>query len=138
MRGYSHRDRQRVERAADLSVARCYRDRTAARVSEFAEVLGVARPYLSRIIPAISGLSVRDFLRRRQLAYAAHLLRSTPASVQEIGIASAFGTASTFHRCFVAAFGKTPGEYRKQGADSDAPSAPVWSALSSRSTRRRR
>jgi AraC-like DNA-binding protein len=114
MQRFTHRDRQRLERAAEHYLRACYRGRTAARVSEFADFLGVARPYLSRVALGILGISARDFLRQRQLAYAAELLLATPLSIQEVAIASAFGTPSTFHRCFIAAHGRSPAEYRDQ------------------------
>ena len=72
------------------------------------------QPYLSRFVAAVTGLSVREYLRRRQLTYAAYLLRATHFSNREIALASAFGTASTFHRCFTSTYGKTPGAYRHE------------------------
>lgn len=105
---------QRLERAREHYLEECYHGRTAARVSEFAVFLGVTQPYLSRIVPEIAGLSVRDFLRARQLARAADLLRSTPLRIDQVAIESAFGTPSTFHRCFVRAFRKTPAAYREE------------------------
>jgi AraC-like DNA-binding protein len=111
---FTHRDRQRLERAGDHYLRACYRQRTAARASELAAFLGVTPPYLSRIVSAILGVTARDFLRRRQLAYAAERLRTTRLSIHELALASAFGTASTFHRCFVSVYGITPGAYRRQ------------------------
>lgn len=109
-----HGRRQRLERAAELYLQDCYRKRTAARADEFAEYLSVTRPYLSRIVPDVLGVPLRDFLRQRQLAYAQRLLTTTTLSTVEIAEAAAFGTRPTFYRCFVAAFGMTPGQYRDQ------------------------
>ena len=106
-------DRQRFERAADLYLHACYGTRTAARADEFAAYLRIARPHLSRIAPQLIGMHIRDFLRSRQLAYAQRLLRTTPLSVDDVAIASAFGTPWTFYRCFRAAFGITPAKYRQ-------------------------
>lgn len=113
---------RRLERATEHYLDACYRARTAARVSEFAVFLRVSQPYLSRIVPEIAGQPVRDFLRARQLAHAVGLLRSTPLRVAEIAIECAFGTASTFHRCFVRAFGKTPAAYRDEVTKCESPS----------------
>src|SRR5438270_4988256 len=85
-------DRQRLERAADLYLHACYGTQTAARAKEFAEYLRVTRPHLSRRTPQLIGMPIRDFLRSRQLAYAQQLLRTTPLSVDQIAVASAFGT----------------------------------------------
>jgi len=106
--------RQRLEAAAEFYLRTCYGSRTAARADEFAEYLCLARPHLSRIVPRIIGVAVSDFLRNKQLAYAQQLLRTTPLSVEQIALASAFGTGWTFHRCFKASFGVTPAEYRRE------------------------
>src|SRR5947209_9124309 len=112
---FAERDPRRLERAADHYLRSCYRGRTAARVTEFASFLGLTQPYLSRLVAALSGHSVRDFLRRRQLPYAAHLLTAAPnRSVKDVAIASGFGTASTFHRSFKAAYAISPAEYRSR------------------------
>jgi AraC family transcriptional regulator len=105
-------DRQRLDRAAELYLHTCYRTRSAARVDEFAEYLQRTRPHVSRIVAGVIGMPVREFLRQKQLAHARMLLRTTPASVEQIALASGFGTGWTFHRCFRAAFGMTPAQYR--------------------------
>jgi AraC-like DNA-binding protein len=124
-RRFSHRDRQRLERAADLYLRQCYRSREAARATEFASFLGVTSPYLGRVVPEIVGMPVREFLRRRQLSYAADLLHATPAPIEDIARGSAFGTASTFHRCFVAAYGVTPAAYRREVTKRDKLVRPM-------------
>lgn len=107
-------DRQRLEDAAEFYLRACYGTRTAARAEEFAAYLALARPYVSRRVTELIGVPVRDFLRSRQLAYAQQLLRTTPLSIEQIALASAFGTSWTFHRCFKSAFGLTPAEYRER------------------------
>lgn len=59
-------------------------------------------------------MPLRDFLRSRQLLHAEHLLKTTSYSTVQIAAMSAFGTRPTFYRAFKAAYGMTPGEYRKQ------------------------
>ena len=107
-------DRQRLEDAAEFYLRACYGTRTPVRAEEFAAYLALARPYLSRHVAELIGIPLRDFLRRRQLTYAKRLLQTTPLSVEEVALASAFGSPWTFHRCFKTAFGLTPGEYRAQ------------------------
>jgi AraC-like DNA-binding protein len=112
-RRFTHADCQRLERAVEHYLRDCYRKRTAARVSEFASFLGRTQQYLSRIAPEIVGMPLRAFLRRHQLDHAAELLRATPLRIEDIALASAFGTRSTFQRRFRAAFGMTPQRYRE-------------------------
>lgn len=59
-------------------------------------------------------MSLRDYLRARQLLRAQKLLRTTSLSTVQIAVACAFGTPPALYRSFKAAFGITPGEYRKQ------------------------
>jgi AraC-like DNA-binding protein len=104
--------RQQLKEAADFYLRSCYRTRTPARADTFAAYLGLARPYLHRRVRELTGGTPLDLLRARQLKYAKRLLLTTPLSVVEVGLASAFGSEWTFHRCFKAAFGLTPAQFR--------------------------
>lgn len=110
---FIHAQRQRLERAADHYLQRCYRTQTAVRASEFAKSIRVTHRHLSRAAPRIVGKSLRQFLRAKQLAYAETLLRATPLTVAEIAVRSGFGTETTFHRCFRDAYGMTPAHFRE-------------------------
>jgi AraC-like DNA-binding protein len=113
-RTFTHAHRQRLERAAEHYLQYCYGQRTAARASEFAEYLDVTHAYLSRIVPEIAGMTLRSFLRQKQLAYASRLLRrAAPLPIREIAIRCGFGTVSTFYRCFEVAYGRPPGSFRE-------------------------
>jgi AraC-like DNA-binding protein len=105
--------RKRLDRAVTLYLRHCYREATAARVSEFATFLGRNRDYISRTSAAILGLSLREFLRAKQLAYAAQLLRTTPLPMTEIALQAGFGTTATFYRCFAALHGMPPARFRE-------------------------
>jgi AraC family transcriptional regulator, carnitine catabolism transcriptional activator len=105
-------DRQRLEKAADFYLHACYGTRTPARAEEFAQFVQRARPYLSRRVVELIGMPLSDYLRSKQLAHAERLLRTTPLSVEQVAMASAFGSEWTFHRRFKAAFGVTPAAYR--------------------------
>lgn len=113
----SARDRQRLERAAALYLQDCYRRRTAARVSEFAQYVQKTRPHLSRAIRAIAGQTASAFLRARQFARARQLLESTSLGIDQIAAACAFGTSRSFFRSFRREFGITPGAYRREVTD---------------------
>jgi AraC-like DNA-binding protein len=108
----SHTDRRRYELVIEKYLKDCYRKRTAARVSELAQLLEAPRPYLSRVIPQLFGKPLRALLRERQLEEAKRLLRVTTLAVEDVAAASAFGDRTTFFRFFRTAVGMTPGEYR--------------------------
>jgi|ERR1043165_5661692 AraC-like DNA-binding protein len=109
----THLDRQRLERATAHYLRDCYNRGTAARVSELAAHVGISAADLSRFASAVLGMSLRDFLRARQVARAEELLRTTPLAIEDIAVRCGFGTSSTFYRWFIAAHGMAPGAYRR-------------------------
>ena len=113
-RTFTHADRQRLDRAAEHYLRKCYRANSAARASEFAAELGMTAEYMSWLAARILGKPLRDYLREKQVAYAAWLLRTLPEeiTVAEIALRAAFGTPRTFYRCFLEAYGTTPGAFR--------------------------
>ena len=112
-RTFTDDHRKRLDRSVTLYLRHCYRAATAARVSEFATFLGRNRDYISRTAAAILGLSLREFLRAKQLSYAAQLLRTTPLPMTEIALRAGFGTTSTFYRCFTALHDMPPARFRE-------------------------
>lgn len=127
-------DEDRLHRAAELYLSACYAARTAARADEFAQKLRVSRFHLHR---KLVHTSLRRLLRQHQLEYAQRLLRTTDIPVDEIAIASAFGTPWTFSRCFKTAFGTTPGEYRRAHRVAATPAQNEGGDSSSRRLSRR-
>src|SRR5258706_13041666 len=84
-------DRQRFERALESYLHSCFARRSAARVSEFAQSLGVSRSYLARVFPSVLGQTVHEALRARQLEQAELLLRSTALSTRDVATAAGCG-----------------------------------------------
>ena len=113
-RSATHDARRRLDRILALYVDHCSRVRTAARVSEIAQLVRTNRSYLSRTASPLLGRTLRAALAEKQLAIAERLLRQTNRPIAEVAVLAAFGTPSTFHRVFRKAFGCTPGEYRRR------------------------
>lgn len=114
-RTFTHAHRQRLDRAAEHYLRKCYRTNSAARASEFAAELELTPEYVSWLATQMLGMPLRDYLRRKQVTYAAWLLRTLPheITVAEIALRSGFGTPKTLYRCFFAAYGTTPGAFRE-------------------------
>jgi len=111
-RTFTYAHRQRLDRAAEHYLRKCYKTNSAARASEFATHLGLTPEYVSWLASRILGKSLHEFLREKQVAYAAQLLRTGPLPVEEVAIRSGFGTHGTFYRWFFAIYGMTPGAFR--------------------------
>ena len=109
-----HADRRRYSQIIEKYLSDCYAHRTAARVTELAHFLDTARPYLSRVIPQLFGRPLRALMREKQMEEAKRLLRTTPLTGDEVALASAFGSPSTFYRIFRRACGVTPERYRQR------------------------
>jgi AraC-like DNA-binding protein len=112
-RTFTHFHRQRLDRAVTHYLDYCYVKKTAARVSEFAAFLKRNPEYLTRTTAAIAGVTLRKYLRRKQLEEAERLLLETPSYMREIALHAGFGTISTLYRCFKQAYGMAPGAFRK-------------------------
>jgi AraC-like DNA-binding protein len=112
-RTFTHDHRQRLDRAAENYLRDCYRKNKPVRAKDFADSLDLTPEYVSWLGSQILGGSLRDFLRQKQVAYAARLLRTTPLSIEEVAERSGFGTRSTMHRWFLAVHGISPAVFRQ-------------------------
>lgn len=107
-------DRRRLVSALESYLRRCYGAQTAARVAEFAQHLGVSRPYLSRLYLRLTGQSVSALMKELQVQQAEKLLRTTRRPTSEIASLSGFGTQMTLYRVFFLLRDMTPDEYRRK------------------------
>ncbi|HET8796349.1 MAG TPA: AraC family transcriptional regulator [Thermoanaerobaculia bacterium] len=111
-REYTIRDREGLVRAIEHYLRECYREAKPVREKELARSLDRTPEHLSWLATRVLGGPLHRFLRRRQVEYAARLLRRTPLSIEEIAARSGFGTRSTMHRWFVDAYGIGPQAFR--------------------------
>lgn len=77
--------------------------------------LGLNPVYLSWLAMKILGQPLRDYLREKQLLYAAWLLQTLPPeiTIAEIATRSGFGTVRSLYRCFETTYGTSPGAFRE-------------------------
>lgn len=113
-RKFTHGHRQGLDRAAEHYLRDCYRLKKPARGKDFARSLDLTPQYVSWLAAKILGESLHVFLRKKQVEYAARLLRRTPLSVEEIAARSGFGTRSAMHRWFVKEHGCGPAAFRER------------------------
>ena len=84
----------------------------ALTLSALSRQLGYSEYHMSRKFREIAGLSLRDYLRRRKLAFALKELRDSERSILAIALDYGFSTHEAFTRAFKSTYGVTPGEYR--------------------------
>ncbi|MFA9390779.1 MAG: two-component regulator propeller domain-containing protein [Prolixibacteraceae bacterium] len=80
-------------------------------VETLAEKLRISRTSLHRKIKAHTDQSTSEFIRFVRLKKALTMLRSGEKSIDEIGYAVGFNSASYFSSCFKKQFGKSPKEF---------------------------
>lgn len=74
---------------------------------------GYSEFYMTRKFKAISGMSFRDYLRYRKLAFALKEVRDSEKSMLEIALNYGFSSHEAFTRSFKHTYGITPSDYRK-------------------------
>lgn len=89
------------------------RDDEALTLRSLSAKLGYSEFYTTRKFREISGMSLRDYLRRRKLAFALKEVRDNERGLLEIALDYGFSSHEAFTRAFRQAYGVTPGEYRK-------------------------
>ena len=82
-------------------------------VDALASDLCMSRANLHRKMRAIMGQTPSEFIRNQRLERAAHLLRTTSHSVNEISDLVGFSYASYFTKCFKEKYGVLPKDYVK-------------------------
>lgn len=81
--------------------------------ASIAEKLCISEMTLYRRIKELAGKRPSEFIRGIKLSRAAHLLKTTDMTVQEIMFDCGFNNKSYFYRTFSATYGMSPKEYRK-------------------------
>lgn len=77
------------------------------------ERLGYSEFYMTRKFHEIAGMSFRDYLRLRKLAFALKEVRDSKKPLLNIAFDYGFSSHEAFTRAFKAAYGITPAKYRK-------------------------
>lgn len=86
----------------------------ALTLSNLSRSLGYSEYYLSRKFREISGMSFRDYLRHRKLAFALKDIRDTEERILDIAVKYGFSSHEAFTHAFKDVYGITPGEYRNK------------------------
>lgn len=107
-----HRQIQTIIEAIDASIRR--RDDEALTLSNLARKLGYSDFHMTKKFHEITGLSLREYLRARRLAFALREVRDTDRRLIDIAVDYGFSSHEAFTRAFKAEYGVTPAAYRKK------------------------
>lgn len=88
-------------------------DDEALTLTALSRQLGYSEFYTSRKFREISGMTLKDYLRYRKLAFALKDIRDTSLSILDIAVKYGFSSNEAFTRAFKEAFCISPREYRE-------------------------
>ena len=105
--------RRQIQQIVD-EIDGCIRshDDAVLTLRSLSRTLGYSEYYTTRKFREISGMQLRDYLRRRRLAFALREVRDSERSLLDIALDYGFSSHEAFTRAFRAAYGVTPSAYR--------------------------
>ncbi|MCL1854326.1 MAG: helix-turn-helix transcriptional regulator [Clostridia bacterium] len=105
--------RRQVQKTVD-GIDRCIvnRDDDGLTLRMIARENGYSEFHMTRKFKELSGISLREYLRKRRLAFALIDLRDTGKSILDIAVDYGFSSHAAFCRSFKAAYGIPPSTYR--------------------------
>ena len=83
----------------------------------------MSRWHFQRMFRAMTGDTVKDYIRSRRLTHALDLLLNSNKRIIDIALDADFESQESFTRAFKTAFDVTPAQYRKAGKRHPAHSA---------------
>ena len=107
--------RQQIQSIVD-EIDQCIQNHhdEALTLRALANKLGYSEFYATRKFREIAGMQLRVYLRHRKLAFALKEVRDSDRGLLEIAFDYGFSSHEAFTRAFKAAYGVTPGAYRKK------------------------
>lgn len=106
---------QRQIQAMVDEIDRCIREHRdeALTLRDLSGRLGYSEFHMTRKFREISGMSFREYLRRRKLAFALKEVRDSRRSFLDIALDYGFSSHEAFTRAFRDTYGVTPSQYRR-------------------------
>ncbi|PYI57594.1 AraC family transcriptional regulator [Paenibacillus flagellatus] len=90
-------------------------------IADIAAAAGFSSFHFQRLFQAITGFTVRGYIRHRRLTEAAAQLRGTDTGILDIAVACGYGSQEAFTRAFEQFAGLPPGEFRRAGETGFVP-----------------
>lgn len=106
-----HRQVQAMVDEIDRSIRQFHNEALTLRF--LARRMGYSEFHATRKFREITGLTLRDYLRQRKLAFALKEVRDSDKSLLDIAFDYGFSSHEAFTRAFKGLYGVTPSEYRR-------------------------
>ncbi len=87
-------------------------------LEEIARASGYSLSNFYRLFQALTGFTLKEFIRNQRLAHAAHELVNTRRRILDIALDCGFNSQEVSSRAFVSLYDLTPGEFRRTRKDS--------------------
>ena len=100
---------ERIQRGVDYIETRLDED---VALSDVAKVAGISQWHFQRIFKALTGETLKTYIRSRRLAASLERLLDSNLRVLDIALLAGFESQEAFARAFKQAFGLTPQKYR--------------------------
>lgn len=100
---------ERIQRGVDYVELQLDRD---VELSDVAKAAGVSQWHFQRIFRALTGETLKTYIRARRLAASLERLLTTELRILDIAILAGYESQEAFARAFKKSFGLTPQEYR--------------------------
>ncbi len=100
---------ERIQRGVDYIETKLDED---VALSDVAKVAGISQWHFQRIFKALTGETLKTYIRSRRLAASLERLLTTELRVLDIAMLAGFESQEAFARAFKQAFGLTPQQYR--------------------------
>lgn len=95
-------------------------------LSDLAASLGLTPPHIARAFRRAHGVSVGEYIRRRRVAAASRILRTTDMPLVEVAGRTGFTDQSHFTNVFRRLIGMTPAAYRRERSRACKTSPPDY------------
>ena len=102
-----------IQRGVDYIEARLDQDIDLRAVSKAA---GISHSHFQRMFKALTGETLKTYVRARRMANALDMLLSTDLRILDVAVAAGYESQEAFARAFKTAFGTTPSQYRALGS----------------------
>jgi AraC family transcriptional regulator len=106
---------ERIQRGVDFIEARLDED---VPLEDVARAAGISQWHFQRMFKALTGETLKVYIRSRRLAGSLDRLLTTKLRILDIAMLAGFESQEAFARAFKQAFGLTPQQYRSVGDKS--------------------